>query len=120
MAKKELEEIPVFGIWFRTIDIAVDRKNARKAAEAYKKATRFFESGRSLVIFPEGTISNQVPKMIKFKDGPFRMAIEKQIDLFIFLSLSLSRVEGEGSLSLRRRGKSLSLIYSKTERGPGA
>jgi len=81
MAKKELEEIPVFGIWFRTIDIAVDRKNPRKAAEAYIKATKFFESGRSLVIFPEGTISNQVPKLIKFKDGPFRLAIEKQIDI---------------------------------------
>lgn len=81
MAKKELEEIPLFGIWFRTIDISVDRKNVRKAAEAYKKATRFFDSGRSLVIFPEGTISNQVPKLIKFKEGPFRMAIEKQIDL---------------------------------------
>jgi 1-acyl-sn-glycerol-3-phosphate acyltransferase len=81
MAKKELEEIPVFGIWFRTIDIAVDRKNPRKAAEAYIKTTKFFESGRSLVIFPEGTISNQVPKLIKFKDGPFRLAIEKQIDI---------------------------------------
>ena len=32
MAKKELEEIPVFGIWFRTIDIAVDRKNARNCS----------------------------------------------------------------------------------------
>jgi len=81
MAKKELEEIPLFGIWFRTIDIAVDRKNPRKAAEAYKKATKFFESGRSLVIFPEGTISNKVPELISFKDGPFRLAIEKQIDI---------------------------------------
>lgn len=81
MAKKELEEIPLFGIWFRTIDIAVDRKNVRRAAEAYVKATRFFESSRSLVIFPEGTISGQVPKLIKFKDGPFRLAIEKQIDI---------------------------------------
>jgi 1-acyl-sn-glycerol-3-phosphate acyltransferase len=34
-----------------------------------------------MVIFPEGTISNQVPKLIKFKDGPFRIAIEKQIPL---------------------------------------
>ncbi len=81
MAKAELLKVPLFGIWFRTIDIAVDRKNARKAAEAYIKATRFFESGRSLVIFPEGTISAQVPKMIKFKEGPFKLAIEKQIDI---------------------------------------
>lgn len=81
MAKAELERIPVFGIWFRTIDIAVERKDARKAALAYRKALNWIEAGNSMVIFPEGTIASQVPKMIKFKDGPFRMAIEKQIPL---------------------------------------
>lgn len=81
MAKAELERIPVFGIWFRTIDIAVERKDARKSALAYRKALNWIEEGNSMVIFPEGTISSQVPKMIKFKDGPFRIAIEKQIPL---------------------------------------
>ena len=81
MAKSELEKVPVFGIWFRTIDIAVDRKNARKAAESYRKAVKWIDQGNSIVVFPEGTISNQVPKLIKFKDGPFKMAIEKQIDI---------------------------------------
>jgi 1-acyl-sn-glycerol-3-phosphate acyltransferase len=81
MAKAELERVPLFGIWFRTIDIAVDRKNARKAALSYRKALNWIDQGNSMVIFPEGTISNQVPKLIKFKDGPFRMAIEKQIPL---------------------------------------
>jgi 1-acyl-sn-glycerol-3-phosphate acyltransferase len=81
MAKAELERVPLFGIWFRTIDIAVDRKDARKAALSYRKALNWIDQGNSMVIFPEGTISNQVPKLIKFKDGPFRMAIEKQIPL---------------------------------------
>jgi 1-acyl-sn-glycerol-3-phosphate acyltransferase len=81
MAKAELERIPLFGIWFRTIDIAVERKDARKAALAYRKGLNWLEAGHSMCIFPEGTISNQVPKLIKFKDGPFRMAIEKQIPL---------------------------------------
>lgn len=79
MAKAELERIPFFGIWFRTIDIAVERRDARKAALAYKKALKWLDEGNSMVIFPEGTISNQVPKLIAFKDGPFRMAIEKQL-----------------------------------------
>ena len=81
MAKAELERVPFFGIWFRTIDIAVDRKDARKAALSYRKALNWIDQGNSMVIFPEGTISNQVPKLIKFKDGPFRIAIEKQIPL---------------------------------------
>jgi 1-acyl-sn-glycerol-3-phosphate acyltransferase len=111
MAKKELEEIPVFGIWFRTIDIAVDRKNIRKAAEAYKKATRFFESGRSLVIFPEGTISNQVPKLIKFKDGPFRMAIEKQIDLLPVTIIGNWEVLPDQGVFEGKPGKTIQYIH---------
>jgi 1-acyl-sn-glycerol-3-phosphate acyltransferase len=81
MAKAELERIPFFGIWFRTIDIAVERRDPRKAALAYKKALKWLDAGNSMVIFPEGTISNQVPKLIPFKDGPFRMAIEKQLPI---------------------------------------
>jgi 1-acyl-sn-glycerol-3-phosphate acyltransferase len=39
--------------------------------------------GYNLAIFPEGTIPPhaQAPKMIPFKDGAFRMAIEKQIPI---------------------------------------
>jgi len=79
MAKAELERIPFFGIWFRTIDISVERKDARKAALSYRKALNWLDAGHSMCIFPEGTISNKVPQLIPFKDGPFRMAIEKQI-----------------------------------------
>jgi 1-acyl-sn-glycerol-3-phosphate acyltransferase len=81
MAKIELARIPVFGIFFRTIDIAVDRKNARQAANAYNKAKDLLDSGKSLVIFPEATIHGNVPKLGRFKDGAFKLAIEKQIDI---------------------------------------
>jgi 1-acyl-sn-glycerol-3-phosphate acyltransferase len=39
--------------------------------------------GYNLAIFPEGTIPpyKQAPHMIPFKDGAFRMAIEKQIPI---------------------------------------
>lgn len=81
MAKMELAKIPVFGIFFRTIDIAVDRKNARQAAMAYQKAKDRLSLGNSIVIFPEGTITHHAPKLGRFKDGAFKLAIEKQVDL---------------------------------------
>jgi 1-acyl-sn-glycerol-3-phosphate acyltransferase len=81
MAKIELERIPVFGIFFRTIDIAVDRKNARQSAMAYQKAKDHLDTGKSIVIFPEGTIHRDVPKLGRFKDGAFKLAIEKQADI---------------------------------------
>ena len=81
MAKIELARIPVFGIFFRTIDIAVDRKNPRQAAQAYQKAFDQLDSGKSIVIFPEGTITRDTPRLGRFKEGAFKLAIEKQVDI---------------------------------------
>ncbi len=81
MAMAEFKKIPLYGIWFRTIDIAVDRTNTQKAANAYRKAFNFLNTGRSLVIFPEATINKTSPQLSDFKDGPFRLAIEKQVDI---------------------------------------
>lgn len=79
MAKIELANIPVFGIFFRTIDIAVDRKNVRHSVWAFQQAKeQILNDRRSIVIFPEGTIPNSVPKMGRFKEGAFRLAIETQ------------------------------------------
>jgi 1-acyl-sn-glycerol-3-phosphate acyltransferase len=81
MAKNELAKIPLFGIFFRTIDIAVERKNSRKAAQAYQKSVQQLKHGQSIVIFPEGTIPHSAPKLGKFKEGAFKLAIETQTDI---------------------------------------
>ena len=81
MAKIELARIPVFGIFFRTIDISVDRKNALAAARAYQRAVNQLRGGKSIVLFPEGTIHSHTPKLGRFKEGAFRMAIEAQADI---------------------------------------
>ncbi|MFT7590893.1 MAG: 1-acyl-sn-glycerol-3-phosphate acyltransferase [bacterium] len=79
LAKKELGDIPLFGIFFRTVDIAVNRKSMRDSVTAYQLAEKAVLKGDSLGIFPEGGIANQVPKMIKFKSGAFRLAIEHNV-----------------------------------------
>ncbi len=66
----------------RTIDIAVDRKNARHSALAYQRAcNQLIKEKRSMVIFPEGTIPGNTPKLGRFKDGAFKLAIETQTDI---------------------------------------
>ena len=55
--KKELLSIPLFG-WFlkRAGNIAVDRKGGASALRSMaRQATETLESGRSILIFPEGT-----------------------------------------------------------------
>ncbi|MFT4521359.1 MAG: 1-acyl-sn-glycerol-3-phosphate acyltransferase [Bacteroidia bacterium] len=81
MAKKELAQIPLFGIFFRTIDISVDRKNVRESVKAFNYANAALRAGDSLGIFPEGRIGNSVPDMTPFKQGAFKMAVENQIPI---------------------------------------
>lgn len=82
MGKEELTKNPVLGLFFRTIDIAVSRESKISAFRAFKKAGENLEKGMSLIIFPEGKIDDQYPPILhEFKNGPFRLAIEKNIPI---------------------------------------
>ncbi len=82
MGKEELLKNPVLGIFFRTIDIAVSRESKISAFRAFKKAGDNLEKGMSLIIFPEGRIDDAYPPVLQeFKNGPFRLAIEKNIPI---------------------------------------
>lgn len=82
MGKDELLHNPVLGIFFRTIDISVNRESKISAFRAFKKAGDNLEKGMSLIIFPEGKIDDHYPPRLgEFKNGPFRLAIEKNIPI---------------------------------------
>jgi len=81
LAKKELADIPLFGILFRTIDIPVDRKNMKKAHQAFLDAEDALHHNESLCIFPEGRIGNDVPDMLRFKKGGFVLAVTHQVPI---------------------------------------
>ncbi len=76
MAKAELGDIPLFGRFFRTIDIAVNRKSARDSYRAFELAKKHLATGASIVIFPEGGIPDSTPVMKKFKPGVFKIALQ--------------------------------------------
>lgn len=81
MAKIEFAHIPIFGLFFRTVDIPVDRNSKIGSFKAYKKALEAIDKGYSIVIFPEGTSERNPPELIEFKNGPFKIAIDKQIPI---------------------------------------
>jgi 1-acyl-sn-glycerol-3-phosphate acyltransferase len=78
MAKTELNTIPLLKIFFRTVDISVDRDKARKSFNAVLEARASLQHGYNLVVYPEGTIGYHPPQLLPFKNGPFRLAIETQ------------------------------------------
>ncbi|WP_395804590.1 lysophospholipid acyltransferase family protein [Daejeonella sp.] len=80
--KEELLDNFVTGIYFRTIDIPVNRESKISAFRAFKKAEEKLKDGKTVVIFPEGMISEHYPPVLQpFKNGPFRLAIEQGVQI---------------------------------------
>ena len=61
------------------MNILVDRKFGNGSFKAIKRMAEVIDKGFPLVIFPEGTISKQAPRLTSFKPGAFSIAIQKQV-----------------------------------------
>jgi 1-acyl-sn-glycerol-3-phosphate acyltransferase len=80
MGKQELDKAPLFRIFFKDMNILVDRKNSMASYKAFLKAGKEIEKGHSVFLFPEGTISS-AGKIRPFKNSAFNLAIEKQVPI---------------------------------------
>jgi len=82
VGKNSMEKIPFFGYWYRKLHITVDRDSLNSRYKTLIKAKSAVREGHSILMYPEGgIITAGPPKLGKFKDGPFRVAIEEQIPL---------------------------------------
>jgi 1-acyl-sn-glycerol-3-phosphate acyltransferase len=80
MAKLELNRAPLFNIFFKDMQISVDRKSRMDAHRAFLRAQEEIDAGHSVFIFPEGTISSE-GVLKNFKNGPFKLAIDMQVPI---------------------------------------
>lgn len=82
VGKNDMEKIPLFGYMYRKLHITVDRGSLKSRYNTIHRSMQAVDEGKSLVIFPEGGIITQrEPVLGRFKDGAFRIAIEKQIPI---------------------------------------
>jgi len=89
MGKEELKDGIVTRLFFRTVDIPVNRDSKMSSYRAFKKATEKLQEGVTLIIFPEGKISDDYPPTLhEFKNGPFKLAIDYQIPIIPVTSSS--------------------------------
>lgn len=89
MGKDELSEGIVTRLFFRTVDVPVNRDSKMSSYRAFKKAMENLESGITMIIFPEGGIADDYPpKVQEFKNGPFRLAIEAKVPIVPVTSLN--------------------------------
>lgn len=87
MGKAELLKIPLFKYFFVYLDIPVRRKSATDSHRAFVRAGEIIDRGMSMVIYPEGTISPK-GKLKPFKNGAFKLAIEKQVPVVPVVNLN--------------------------------
>lgn len=82
MGKDELLHNPVTGIFFRTIDIPINRNSKISSYRAFKRANEYLLHQKSVLIFPEGKIGDDYPPTLcDFKNGPFKLAIERGVPI---------------------------------------
>lgn len=82
VGKSSLAKIPLFGFMFKKLHITVDRESVRSRYLALMECYKAVDEGKSVVMFPEGGIrSKDAIQLAPFKNGPFRVAIEKQIPI---------------------------------------
>ena len=92
IGKAELNSAPLFGYMFKRLHIPVDRSSVTASYKSFLHAKEVLKSGRSVLLFPEGTIPDKTKvTLLKFKDGAFRMAIENKIPIVPVTSIGADR-----------------------------
>jgi 1-acyl-sn-glycerol-3-phosphate acyltransferase len=87
MGKTELLKAPLFSDFFKYMDIPVDRRSKTGSHRAFKQVGEKIDEGYGVVIYPEGTIANE--GILKpFKNGAFKLAIEKQVPIIPVANLN--------------------------------
>ena len=78
MGKAELLNVPLFKIFFKRMNISVNRSSIRDSHKAFERARSDMQKGISIAIFPEATIPECAPRLAPFKNGVFKLAIDEQ------------------------------------------
>lgn len=81
IAKKELSKMPMLGEWMKVMNcVFMDRNNPRESIGAIKRGIELLKQGYSLVIFPEGTRSED-GRLGTFKAGGLKLATKSKVDV---------------------------------------
>lgn len=75
IAKIEMAKIPIFGMFYRTGSVLVDRKDESSRRESFTKMKEALDMGLHMCIYPEGTRNKTNDPLKSFHDGAFRLAM---------------------------------------------
>lgn len=98
--KKELRKFPGLGFGADKVGhVFLDRSNSRAAVKSLEVARKKLVDGTSVVIFPEGTRSNDgVP--LRFRRGGFKLAIDLDLPILPVSIINTRKILPNNSLNL--------------------
>jgi len=100
--KREAFSWPLLGRIFRRLEhVAVDREKVEKAAQSADALRAVLATGRSLVLFPEGTFT-RATGLRPFKLGAFQLAAETGVPLVPIALVGTRRLLRDGTWIPRR------------------
>lgn len=102
LLKQELMKIPLMGITMRRAGyISIDRGDARKAIKSVNSAAEKVRAGSSVLIFPEGTRSED-GRIGTFKKGGFHIALKSGCDIVPVAIVNCQRIVQKGNPRINR------------------
>ncbi len=76
IAKVELLKVPILSMWIKYLGgVFIVRNNPKESLKAINKGAELIKKGKSMVIFPEGTRSED-GKLGAFKPGSLKLAVK--------------------------------------------
>lgn len=101
MARADLFRIPWVGWPLRmSKEISIDRKDPRNGARAMMQCVRVLRGGCSILIYAEGTRSND-GNLLPFSEGPFQLAIREGIPVLPVVIEGTGRNLGKNEVLFR-------------------
>ncbi|HEY4207186.1 MAG TPA: lysophospholipid acyltransferase family protein [Puia sp.] len=75
IAKIEMAKTPVFGLFYRTGSVLVDRKDENSRKESFTKMKEVLDMGLHMCLYPEGTRNKTGQPLKEFHNGAFRLSL---------------------------------------------
>jgi len=110
IAKAELFTIPIFGTAMKGAGyVSIDRSNRKAAFASLKQASENIRNGVSVLIFPEGTRSDD-GNVGSFKNGGFVMAIDSGAPIMPVVIHGTRRIMRKNTNRIRRGNVTLEIL----------
>jgi len=101
LGKAELKKIPIFSTIVSRWTVWVDRSSVESRKKSSLELMKILKGGTSILVAPEGTRNNTDEPLLPFRYGPFRLAIESQINILPVVIHNADKRMKRGSLLLQ-------------------